>query len=360
MGERAESGSGGRRRSRRWRGLVLGLAVGGLFPFVAAAESLEFMGVTVEPLGGIYQVVSDVNVRAGPSTDTGRVGQAATGTELEAVGRVQSGWIAVRRGGRDLGFIYDAYLQVVKPAPLERDGEGRLIDAEGEPLAPAFGRFLAAAETVVRAKPSAKAARSGRLERGTRVEAMGSTADGKWLAVRWSGREMGFAAREALLPLIDGNLREPVKGTAPLPGGGACAFAIRFAGRTPVEDDIIETADYDMDWRCDVDGRTLKFPGFMFITEAPFQLSDNQVYQISVDLLNVSREYDEVFSTIFLYRRAEAKVTFDGVSQKELAAEPTVREAPTGSVREALTAAARLAPTAWGTDVWTILAEEAP
>jgi len=360
MGELAESDGGGRRRCRRWRKLALGLAVAGLFPFLAAAESLEFMGVAVDSMGGIFQVMRDVNVRAGPSTDTERVGQVATGTELEAVGRVQSGWIAVRRGGRDLGFVYEAYLQVVKPAPLERDGDGHLIDAEGKPLAPASGRFLVAAETTVRAKPSAKAARSGRLERGTRVEALGATADGKWLAVHWSGREMGFAVREALLPLIDGNLREPVKGTAPLPSGGTCAFAIRFTGKTAVEDDIIETADYDMDWQCAVAGRRLAFPGFMFITEAPFQLSDNQVYQISVDLLNVSREYDEIFSTVFLYRRAEAKVIFDGVSQRELAAEPASREAPAGSVREALAAAGRLAPTAWGTDVWTILSEETP
>jgi hypothetical protein len=213
------------------------------------------------------------------------------------------------------------------------------------------------AETAVRVKPSAKAAKSGQLERGTRVEAMGASGDGKWLAVRWSGREMGFVPREALLPLIDGDLARPVTGTARLPAKGTCGFTIRFVGKSPVEEDIIETADYEVDWQCSVDGRKLAFPGFMFITEAPFQLSDNQIYQISVDLLDVARDYDEVFSTVFLYRRAEAKVVFDGVSLKELAARPDVIEAPAKSVREALTAAASLAPAAWGADVWTILTE---
>ena len=359
--ERLAGGARGRRHggrmARAWRGLVLGLMIAGLpSAFAAAAAGLEFMGVDVEPLNGIYVVVRDVNVRGGPSTDAERVAQAAVGTELEAAGKVE-GWIAVRRGGRDFGFIYETYLKAVKQEPLERDRSGRLVGADGKALAPDSGRFLVTAPTIVRAKPAAKAANTGQLERGTRVEAMGASGDGKWLAVRWSGREMGFVPREALLPLIDGELARPLTGTAKLAGGRTCRFAVRFAGKTAVEDDVIETADYDMDWRCEIDGRKLSFPGFMFITEAPFQLSDNQVYQISVDLLDVGRDYDEIFSTVFLYRRAEGKIVFDGVSVKDLGASPTVREASAKSVAEALMAAATLAPAAWGGDVWKMLAE---
>lgn len=361
-GEPAEGGRGshvGGRPARTWRGLVLGLTMAGLCAALDAAAA-EFMGIDVEPLSGIYVVVSDVNIRSGPATTADKVGLAAVGTELEAVGKASDGWIAVRRGGRDLGFVYETYLKSVTPVALERDRAGRLLGADGKPLAAASGRFLAVAGTAVRAKPTAKAAKSGELERGTRVDAMAASSDGKWLAVRWSGREMGFVPREALLPLIDGQLAQPVTGTAKPAGDGTCRFVIRFVGKTAIEGDIIETADYDMDWRCEVDGRTLSFPGFMFITEAPFQLSDNQVYQISVDLLDVARDYDEVFSTIFLYRRAEATVAFDGVSLKDMAADPAVREAPAKSVREALAAAARMAPAAWGADVWTILAGETP
>ncbi|WP_316978320.1 SH3 domain-containing protein [Shumkonia mesophila] len=359
----AALGAGGRRRwggarGRAWRGLVLGLAMAAFAPALdAVAANIEFMGVAVEPLSGIYVVVKDVNVRSAPASDADKVAQAGVGTELEAAGKVKGGWVAVRRGGRDLGFVFESYLKAVKQAPLERDKAGRIVGAGGKPVAPASGRFLAVAETVVRAKPAANATKNGQIERGTRVEAMGASGDGKWLAVRWSGREMGFVPREALLPLIDGNLLMPVNGKAALAGGGTCGFSIRFTGKTPVEDDIIETADYDMDWRCEVEGRKLNFPGFMFITEAPFQLSDNQVYQISVDLLDVARDYDEIFSTVFLYRRAESKIVFDGVSVKDLGATPTNREAPATSVAEALAAAAALAPTAWGGDVWKMLAE---
>jgi len=349
----------GRRRTRTWRGLVLGLAMAGLSPTVDSAAA-EFMGFDVEPLGGIYVVVRDVNVRSGPAVAADKVGLAATGTELEAVGKASGGWVAVRRGGRDLGFVYETYLKSVKPVMLERDRAGRLLGAEGKPLAAMSGRFLTMEETVARAKPTAKAAKSGQLERGTRVDAMAASGDGQWLAVRWSGREMGFVPAEVLVPLIDGQLAEPVTGTARLPGDGSCRFTIRFVGKTAIEGDIIETADYDMDWRCDVEGRTLAFPGFMFITEAPFQLSDNQAYQISVDLLDVAREYDDVFSTVFLYRKTETTVVFDGVSLKDMAVDPAVREAPARSVREALAAAARMAPAAWGADVWTILATGTP
>lgn len=362
MGEMAGSlpaALGAGRVARAWRGLVLGLAMAG-FTAVggAGAANIEFMGVAVEPISGIYVVVKDVNVRGAPASDADKVAQVGVGAELEAVGKVKGGWIAVRRGGRDLGFVFESYLKAVKQAPLERDKAGRIVGAGGKPVAPASGRFLATAETVVRAKPAANAAKNGLLERGTRVEAMGASADGKWLAVRWSGREMGFVPREVLLPLIDGDLLMPVTGKAPLANGGTCAFTFRFAGKSQVEEDIIETADYDMDWRCTVEGRRLDFPGFMFITEAPFQMSDNQVYQISVDLLDVARDYDEIFSTVFLYRRAEGKIVFDGVTVKDLGASPTVREAPAKSVAEALTAAATLAPTAWGGDVWKMLAEQ--
>lgn len=170
---------------------------------------------------------------------------------------------------------------------------------------------------------------------------------------------MGFVPREALVALIDGDLRAPIGGQA-RPAKGSCAFAIRFTGKSQVEDDIIETADYDVDWQCNRDGKALKFPGYMFITEAPFQLVDNQTYQISVDLLEVAREYDEAFSTVFLYHRPDGKVVFDSVSMKELGTDPAVRELPAKSVREALIAAATMAPAAWSADLWSFLSEEAP
>lgn len=365
-------GNPGRRTGYRPAGAPLGawlrglraLALGALTALVlpmadALSAKLDFMGFVVDSMTGVFRIVKDVNVRAGPSTDAERVAQVAEGAEVEAVGKVKGGWIAVRRGGKDLGFVFESYLKPVSQPPLERDRAGRIVGATGKAVAPASGRFLAVAEIDVRAKPAKNAAKRGRLERGTRVEALGASDDGKWLAIRWSGQEMGFVPREALVALIDGDLRAPIGGQAKS-AKGRCAFTIRFTGKSQVEDDIIETADYDVDWQCDIDGKQMTFPGYMFITEAPFQLVDNQTFQISVDLLEVAREYDEAFSTVFLYYRPDGKVVFDSVSMKELGTDPAVRELPAKSVREALIAAATMAPAAWSADLWSFLSEGAP
>jgi hypothetical protein len=248
--------------------------------------------------------------------------------------------------------------QSVQPAPLERDKAGRIVGAEGKPVVPASGRFLAAAETSVRAKPGAQAAKTGQLERGTRVDAVGTSGDGKWLAVRWGGREMGFVPREALLSLIDGQLIAPVHGTAKLPAGGSCSFVIRFTGKTPVEEDIIETADYDVDWRCDIDGRKLTFPGFMFITRRP-SVGRQPDLPDRVDLLDVARDYDGGL--------------FDGLPVSPRRLEGRVRRrldqgtgAPPGCPRGGRQVGgggaarrAHMAPPR-GADVWKILAGETP
>lgn len=351
-------GIGTGRMVRAWLGAMVAAAFW-LPAADAAAAKADFMGFSVEPLSGVYRVVKDVNVRAGPSTEADKVGQVSEGTEVEVVGKAKGGWIGIRRGGRDLGFVFETYLKATTSKPLERDRGGRIVGTAGKPVAPASGRFLVTADTDVRVKPAKDGAKREQLERGTRVEAMGASDDGKWLAVRWSGREMGFVPLDVLLPLIDGDLRGPVSGSVKW-GRGTCGFTIRFTGKSQVEDDIVETADYDVDWQCEVGGKRLAFPGYMFITEAPFQLTDNQVYQISVDLLDVAREYDEAFSTVFLYRRAEGKVVFDSVSMKDLGGETTPRELPAKSVRDALVAAATLAPSAWNNDLWSFFSEETP
>jgi len=354
---------------RRWLGAAWGVALAAVLGIAeATAADLKFMGVSVEPAQGTYEAITDSNIRAAPANDAKRLGNLPKGTRVEAVGKVKGGWIAVRRGGDDLGFVFESLLKAVNvPArqaptvpPLPRDPRGRVVGAEGKPIAPASGTYLVIAEASARAQPSARAAKRGDLDRGDVVEVIGSAENGSWLAVRKEGQELGFAAAESLVPLIDGTLTTPVNGTTKMGKTGNCRFTIQFSAKNPVEGEIFQTSDYDVDWRCEVEGRNLKFPGVMFITEAPFQLSSDQAYQISVDLPNVAQDLDQVLSTVFLYRPLQKKVIVDSVSIKEFAVQPLAGEAPATSVREALAGAATLAPRLWNAAVWNALGETNP
>lgn len=318
------------------------------------------MGIKIQAMSGTYEVTTDANVRAGPETSSRRVGSLRQGAQVEAVGKAEGAWIAVRRAGRDLGFVYQPLLKAINLPPLERDAKGRIVDANGKPLAPASGFYIAESEVNLREKPTTRSRVRGRLDRGTRVEAIGSAEKGSWLAVRKGDQELGFVFAEILLPMIDGTLAKPLSGTTTFGASDTCRYAIQFVGKNPVQGEIFDTSDYQVDWRCTIGGADLAFPGYMFITEAPFQLTDNQVYQINIDLLRVVRGYDEVFSTIFLYRRTEKKVTFDSVSMPEFGTQPSVKTMNADSVAEALAAAAKMAPTVWNGDAWKMLAEKNP
>ena len=331
-------------------GFLCGLSVG------ATAASAKFMGVPIEPAAGTYEVVKDANVRARPETKSRRLGGLRQGTKIEAVGKAKGSWVAVRQGGKDLGFVYLPLLKVVSLPPVEKDDQGRILDAQGEPLSPASGYFLSISDVNLRAKPSTRAQKRGRLERGSRVEAIGAAENGSWFFVRRGEQELGFVFAETLLPLIDGTLDAPLTGMTESGSDRSCRYLIRFVGKNLVEGELFETSDYEVDWECALNDKQITFPGYMFITEAPFQLSENRVYQISIDLLNVTREYDEVFSTIFLYRLGENEVVLDSVSMKEYGVEPKVARLAARTVAEALAAAAKIAPRAWNDTVWSMLA----
>jgi hypothetical protein len=90
----------------------------------------------------------------------------------------------------------------------------------------------------------------------------------------------------------------------------------------------------------------------MFMSEVPFNLTREPVFQISVDLMEVENGYDEIFSTIFDYRLKDEKVVFVGISLKALAKIPKEKERPANSVTEALKAAVEIAPGTWGEEAW--------
>ena len=226
----------------------------------------------------------------------------------------------------------------------------------GVPVTPLSGTYLVLKDVNIRGKPATKAKRVGKLAKGDRVDALGK-AQGAWLAVGRDGEDLGFVFAPMLLPLIDGTLVADIEGQAPLSEEKFCAYAIRFEGKSPVEDGLFDTSDYEVTYRCPGDDGELEFSTYMFITEAPYQLSANHVYQISIDVTDVSGGYDEILSTIFLYEARRDRVIFDSVSLRAFRRPRATGERAASTVEEALTAAVELAPGVWSEKVWRALAQ---
>ena len=93
----------------------------------------------------------------------------------------------------------------------------------------------------------------------------------------------------------------------------------------------------------------------MFITEAPFAMSQSQIYQISLEFPDVAADYDQVMATIVLFDRIKKQVRFDRVTMAELVAAAPAKMMPAENVRQALRGAAAIAMTAWNAEAWARL-----
>jgi hypothetical protein len=325
-------------------------------PDPASAQE-KFLGVDVERATGTYEAATDATLRATPKNDGRRTGVLRRGMRAEAVGRVGD-WIAVRNERGEKGFVWESLLKVVGLPPLDRDPAGRVVDAEGRPLAPLSGIYIATADVTVRAKPAGNAKKRGEIEHGRQVEAFGSAGKGAWLAVRDGDGELGFVNAEPMVPVIDGSLKGKLTGRSLSGSRASCDYASTYTGQGSVPGEVFTTADYDVEWRCRYGARQLVFGTYMLITEAPDQVPGPPVYQVSIELLEVDADYDEAFSTVFLYDRRVPRVVFDSVTIKNFAADPKVKERPAPTVAEALAGAAAMAPTEWGEALWEALAKK--
>lgn len=235
----------------------------------AAHAQQTFMGIAVTPATGTYVILQDINVRAGPDTKSNRIANLKTGDRVEAAGRVAGGWVAVRKGDKDLGFVY---------AP-------------------------------------------------------------------------------AMMPLIDGGLAEDIRATIAVERDIKCDYTVRFEGKNTIEGEDYEIADYEVVYGCQVAAKKVDFYASMYMSEAPYQLGQNAVFQINIDVLDINRSYDNVFSTVLLYDRDKERVVVDWVSIEDYRGTPAVKEKPAKSVAEALRVAVELAALAWSRKAWTALAE---
>ena len=229
----------------------------------------------------------------------------------------------------------------------------------GVKVKPLHGQYLVLKDVNIRARPKTKSKKMGSFKAGKRIDVVARAA-GAWVAVREGGKDLGFVYDRILLPLIDGTLKKDLKGKTLVKGGASCQYRIRFEGKSQVEGQVFEIADYDVFWDC-LDGkRKVKFRTPMFITEAPYQLGTKRIFQISIDVLDIEGGYDDIFSTTLLYDKDKNRVAFDSVSIKKFGQTPMIKEIPAKTVPQALRAAVIITLATWNKSAWKDLIKNFP
>ena len=215
--------------------------------------------------------------------------------------------------------------------------EKKTLTFRGVKVKPITGTYIVLKDVRIRAKPKTKSKKLGIFKAGRRIHVVGKAASA-WVAVREKGKDVGFVYDQVLLPLIDGTLDRDLKGRASVKGkdGPDCLYRISFEGKSAVEGQVFEIADYDVLWDCRIGSRKVKVRTPMFITEAPFLMGPKRIFQISIDILDLDRGYEEIFSTIVLFNLDKDRISFDGVSVQKYGRIPPLKEAPAQTVPEAL------------------------
>ena len=113
----------------------------------------------------------------------------------------------------------------------------------------------------------------------------------------------------------------------------------------------------NIEYRCTDGGKTYSFYAPMFMTEVPYKLTHDPVYQISIDLLAMDDDPDNIFSIVFLYRRDTEQVTFDSFTKAGMGQKPARPKRAARTIAEALAGAAETAPLAWTKNVWKKLVQ---
>jgi hypothetical protein len=215
------------------------------------------------------------------------------------------------------------------------------------------GTYLVTKVANVRAGPMTKAKTLGKLKAGEQVQVVGHAKGGAgWMAIQKDDKDYGFVYKPILLPIIDGTLKESISGVVMIEEHSPCGYTFNFHGKNTVEGEDYVFSDYEITYRCNDKGKPFRLLAAMFMSEVPFRLTHEPVFQISIDLMEVENGYDEIFSTVFEYRPDEKKVVFAGISFKGLARTPKEQERPANTIADALTAAVEIAPDAWGKKAW--------
>lgn len=78
-----------------------------------------FLKTDITPFQRLYLVKTAVNIRAKPLTRAKRVGTFQRLERIKGVGKAKGPWIAVRKNGKDIGFVYEKFLILILDGGLE-------------------------------------------------------------------------------------------------------------------------------------------------------------------------------------------------------------------------------------------------
>lgn len=125
--------SGNRKRPARMIALALLAGAAAALSAGAAAKekTITFLGETVTAYAHPYLVVKDVNIRAKSSTKSERVGSLKEGAHVQAVARAPGGWLAIRDGTTDLGFVHESALLPLIDGKIAKDIKGKVRVKDG-------------------------------------------------------------------------------------------------------------------------------------------------------------------------------------------------------------------------------------
>lgn len=208
----------------------------------------------------------------------------------------------------------------------------------------------------VRVKPDTKSKRIDGLKMGQTIRSPGQHKG--WAAVLSDqGAPLGFAYKKFLLPVLNGELDEPVDGTAGIANGGLCSFSIAFDGKSEANAAAFKIADYEVDLHCTYDKKTLVVTMFMFMTEGPVTNAKPSRHQIGMDLLQIELDgaADRVFSTTVMYDHDKQLITYDDITAGGYGEKPAKSERTAKTLPEALSGAVRMALESWTAKTWGML-----
>ena len=230
----------------------------------------------------------------------------------------------------------------------------------GITLVPAAKTYLVIKDINVRAGPKTKFALVGRLRKREQIKAAGKARGTEWIAIKKNGKNFGFVYGTALVQMLDGRLLNPIRGNLEsrtiegqyLP---PCHFKIKFDRKSKVERELQITSDYILDIECDYKKNTIKINASMFLTELPYLKPKDPIYQINVDLYNISIVDDNIFSVTVLYNTLNNAIKFEGVNTKEVMSKIKIASKKVMSVSAALKGAVVMAHQSWGPKIWSEL-----
>ena len=109
-------------------------------PFQVNAQLVEnnlsekkFLGKILVRSPSRYITLKDVNVRKGPKTSAPKITTISKGVRVSAAGKAKgTKWIAIKKDGKDLGFVYGRVLATVLDGRLNSSLKGNL-ESSGQP-----------------------------------------------------------------------------------------------------------------------------------------------------------------------------------------------------------------------------------